>query len=541
MDSVTSAPVRDRTQRTSAKKNSRTLSRESSLRALNRAADAIDARPAFCIFLVVICFLAMAVAESHSRLLSNDEIYTVHIAQSPTVGRMLALSREIDLHPPLHYFLQRYALMLPFPRWFDARLPSILAGLVACLTIMAFVSRRLGPLFGVVAVVAMWFSQMLAFSWSNRPYMLWLVFLCLLLPARTVAVRLFRPWWSVPAVFLLALAMVMSHLIGVLCLGPFFMAEAYRAWRNRRIDWLLVLAFTLPMLVALGFHYQIAHLSKDAFPTQQMPSLALAIETYVVSLGTSLQVFGIILLLLLILFGPGAAVRSYATTRQHGIPFNMQERIILYGLLILPLFTLLAGSFIHVQFWTRYGAAALPAIAILAAAYTACCLPFARPMAFLIVLSGVVFSAFLILTDTPVQTNAWDNKGGRNPIPLATLDSSLPIVTASPMTFIEMSDREKPAIVNRVYYLTDIEQAKRFAHYTLFENEDKIRALLNLHSNAEPLITFLPEHHRFYVIGDYGAPQIWLLRCLAAWGLHLDYLGKYESSYESQDLYLVWH
>jgi len=94
-------------------------------------------------------------------------------------------------------------------------------------------------------------------------------------------------------------------------------------------------------------------------------------------------------------------------------------------------------------------------------------------------------------------------------------------------------------MARRVFYLTDREAALQYSHYTLFENEDKIRRLLQLPSQTEDLQKFLAEHPRFYVVGDYDRPEVWLLRKLAADGVPLDYLGKYESTYESTDLYLV--
>ena len=145
----------------------------------------------------------------------------------------------------------------------------------------------------------------------------------------------------------------------------------------------------------------------------------------------------------------------------------------------------------------------------------------------------------------PPQPDGGENPGladvGRQPIALSTLDASLPIVAASPMTFVEMSDRETEPIARRVFYLTDRDAALQYAHYTLFENEDKIRQMLHLPSQTEALAPFVAEHKRFYVVGPYGQPEVWLLRKLAAEGFVLDYLGKFQSTYESQDLYLVWH
>src|SRR5271169_6840335 len=38
-----------------------------------------------------------------SRPLDHDELYTFYIAQAPTLKQLLALTRTVDLHPPLSY------------------------------------------------------------------------------------------------------------------------------------------------------------------------------------------------------------------------------------------------------------------------------------------------------------------------------------------------------------------------------------------------------------------------------------------------------
>ena len=75
--------------------------------------------------------------------------------------------------------------------------------------------------------------------------------------------------------------------------------------------------------------------------------------------------------------------------------------------------------------------------------------------------------------------------------------------------------------------------AEQYAQYTLFENEGKIRNLLGLPSQTSDLKPFLSQHAQFYVVGNYAANEIWLLRKLAADGLTLKYLGKFQSTYDS--------
>jgi hypothetical protein len=505
-------------------------------------ADLLDRSTLVCVAIVVVCFLPLGILQAHSTLLTNDEVYTVHIAQAPSLRSMMAIAREVDLHPPLHYVAERFALELPAPRWLASRLPSILAGLVVCFALFRFAASRTSNLFGLVAVAAFWFGPVLDSMWVNRPYMLWMAWLCLLLLARDAAVRRNRSSWAVPVVFLLTLSMVMTHLIGIACIFPFLVAEFIRSRSRQRIDWPLTLALILPALAGLGFFYQLHHLSENVFPATQSPSLDMVAGIYRATFGNALLIVAGCALAVAVIFGPEAEFGrglNAAKVGQRRILFNVQDAALLVTLLILPFLLLAPAAVFHLQFWLRYTAAAMPGLSLLCAWMLARRLPRARVIAVMLVAAGMGYMAQRMVSETGPQGNAGIMDGGRMPIALASLDASLPIVAASPMTFVEMSDRESPGIARRVFYLTDRSAALKYSHYTLFENEDKIRRLLKLPSQTEPLSEFLPEHSKFYVVGDYDRPEVWLLRKLAADGMRLDYLGKFQSTYESSDLYLV--
>jgi hypothetical protein len=487
-------------------------------------------------------YFPLAVLEAHSKLLSNDEIYTLHIASAPSIRGMLSLSREIDLHPPLHYLTERLSLAAPLPRWLSARLPSIIAGFVVCLALFRFTQKRLGNLFGLIAVSAFWYTPALDFAWTNRPYMQWLAWLALLLLARDVAVQLPRPKWAVPAVLVIASAMVMTHLLGLVCLGPFWLAEGYRAYTRRRIDWPMMLALALPVLLGLGSYYQLHEVTKNSFPLDNLPSVALAESIYGGLIANTVTIVSgcfLGVMLLLRQKPKTGASPDYVQPVRTGQKFDRQDVLLLIALLCLPLFLLIPSGILHIQFWLRYGAAAAPAWAALTAWIVARRLPLARVTAVVLVAASVGYMVRQTVKESGPQGNGMLIQGGRYPIRLSALDPSLPIVAASPMTYVEMSDREKPEIARRVFYLTNHDGALKFAHYTLFENEDKIRRLLQLPSQTEALTPFLAEHATFYVVGDYNWSDVWLLRKLSADGMTLNYLGKFESTYESNDLYLV--
>jgi hypothetical protein len=507
-------------------------------------ANLLDSNRMVCVGVICACLVPLAVLESHSIPLGNDEIYTLHIAQQPTLRAMVALSREIDLHPPLHYVAQRIALHSDLPRWMASRLPSLLAALVACLAVFWWTAKRLGNLYGLAAVGMLWLTPVLDYAWDNRPYMLWIAWLCLLLVARDAAVRPMRTRWAVPMVFLLTFAMVMTHMIGVACIGPFLAAEYVRARRVGRADWALISAFTLPALGGLGFFYQASHFAKNSFPTVHLPSVYLAADLYNMVVGNTAWVISGCLMVGIIIFGREPRRLPMAATTNPDLRdsrLSKEELALVSTLLALPLALMLAADVLHVQFWVRYGLASTPAWAVLSVWMIARRLPAARIVAILLVIATTGYMVRRMILESPPRGNAGTIDGGRRPIPLRTLDPSLPIVAASPMTFVEMSDREPLQIAQRVFYLTDYAAALQYSHYTLFESEGKIRQLLNLPSQTEDFEKFFAEHPKFYIVGDYQRPEVWLLHKLAADGTNLDYLGKYESTYESDDLYLVTH
>lgn len=502
---------------------------------LNAIGDVLEEHRSVCWLLLVVLYVPVVLVEAHSHLLGNDEIYTVHIAQAPTLRHMLWMSRQIDLHPPLHYLLERATLHLDLPRWCAARLPAMVAGLVTTCVLFYFMACRLGNLFGLVSVTIFWFSSVRAFAWEGRPYMLWMCFLSLLLLSWERATTPRRRPASVLAVFCCSFLMISNHLFGIACLIPFALAEGYRFWKRRRPDFALWLALFTPALIGLAYFHPVHALGTNGFPTTQMPSLELINNMYIALVDN----FYFTISVCFVLVGYFAQVRKGEEQR----PFQLRtdEGILLYSLLLLPLAIVVAAAIAHVQFWYRYGACAILAIALLAPWNLYRRLRSAYPFAVLIVLFLIASTICAIVSDYPVQgTRSYGYKEtGREPIFLSQLDPSLPIVDASPMTFTEMSDRETPAIVDRVFYLTDRAEALRYSGYTLFETEERTRSILGLPSHTAPLNEFLATHSRFYLIATYTSRHDWLPRALADRGETIQYIGKFVSSYADDDLYFV--
>ncbi len=495
----------------------------------------MEKHPLYCIWVLVLIYAPLDVIEAHSHLMTNDEIYTWHIAQAPTLHRMLGMAREIDLHPPLHYLLQRWSLKLDLPRWLGSRLPNMIAGLITVIALFRLAAKHYGNTIGMTAAAAFICSPAIRYAWENRPYMILMCALTLLIYAWDEATSTDRTWRSVVCVLLCSVAMVSDHLIGVACLAPFAVGEAFRLYRRRRADWLLWLSLFTPSLLGLGLFYQIHHLRTNSFPVQNMPSFLLAWNTYGELLNDFF--FAASICILALAFMPNA--RETPSTRKQTL--RGEEVAMLWTLALLPMMTLIAGAILHIQFWRRYGFCAMIGVAILVPWMIANRTRVPKTLSvfiFFALIASVIEKASTEYTVVGSEV-AGMFQTGRVAMHLQDLDPSLPIVDASPMTYMEMSDREPADILSRVFYLTDYNAAMRYSGYTLFDNEDKIRGILELRTHVAKLRDFVVQHPKFYMVAAYPSTDDWLPRKLADSGVDLNYLGKFVSSYDNDDVFLV--
>ncbi len=513
------------------------IQRASSLFAnfIEAVAQWMERSPLQCMLVLVLIYTPLDVIEAHSHLLTNDEIYTWHIAQAPTLHRMLAMAREVDLHPPLHYLLQRWSLKLDLPRWLGSRLPNMIAGLVTVLVLFRFAAKHYGNALGMTAATAFIVSPAIRYAWENRPYMLLMCALMLLIYAWEQALSANRTWRSVLCVLCASTLMISDHLIGIACLVPFAVGEAVRLSRRRQADWPLWLALFTPSLLGVGLFYQLHHLSTNSFPVQSMPSFLMGWSMY----GELFHDFFFALSICIL----GVAVTPHARefSVMHKKLLRYEEIMMLWALALLPVLTLTAGAIFHIQFWRRYGFCSMIGVAALTPWLISTRSRFPRTLSvfiFFALIGSVIAKASTEWTVVGTYS-AGLFTAGRIPKHLQDLDPSLPIVDASPMTYMEMSDREPGEIVSRVYYLTDFKAAKRYSGYTLFDNEDKIRKILELHSNTAKLREFVAVHPTFYMVAAYPSYEDWLPRKLADSGANMNYLGKFVSSYDNDDIFLV--
>lgn len=500
----------------------------------------IERHHRLCMLLIVLLYVPMALVEAQAHPLRHDELFTWGISRAPTLSIMMQRIHAVDLNPPLSYMLERLSLMLPGPRWLLARLPSMAAGLLVSEMLFLIFARRLSNLFGVFALSIFWVSAYVEYSWQNRPYMLWLAALSVLLFAWQERAEAPHRRRMLGLMFVAATLAAASHFLAVLSLFPFVVAGFF-VGRRRSVDWPAMLAVGVPMVVALildlNASSQASSIRRVLYPAEFLPRIDTVGWMYVeMFLYFGIAVFACVMVraFLPVRHGPqiGYARASFPEARE----IVLFAGLTVQGLLVAIIFTIR-----QLAFFPRYGIASILGVAGLLTWFfyrrVARAAEIATLLAFAIVLATIARTAVdLFVFD--VNGNPGTDITAPRP-PLASSTGTLPIVAASGLTFVEMNDREAAGTRARTFYLFDHEAATRFAHATLFENERDVQEALGLHGNVMAYKTFLAQHPHFFVLGTYTYPEDWLLRKLDADGDVLIYRGKVRSTYKDDDLYEV--
>jgi len=520
-------------------------------RLLGVLADGLDRRPALCLTIILVTVIPFAVMKSHSTRLTGDEVYTLRIARQPTVSQMVYLSREIDLHPPLHYFTERAALATHLPIWLASRLPSILATALSMVILFFFVARGSGYLFGLFAACIFWFTPALEFAWLNRPYALWLCFLALTTLVYQHATERPRSSWLPFALFLSGSAMVLDYMAGLACLLPFFVAEATRTYRRRKIDFAIWIALILPCSAILLYLAPVSAFAANSFVPSYLHYFGILGNLYAGLMLQPLAILAACVLAAILIFmsnpraqedfaKPALPLSAEADTAA-GSSSSVSNVLIGCCILGLPLLLAVIAALRHNQFFSRYGACAAIGFSFLVPAFVFRYVRYSRAVATLMTVALLITAAVQCASANFEIQGIWRVHQAKDAIPLRldSLDPQLPIVVANAIGYTEMNERESAAVLTRTYYLYDRDSALKFSGSTVFENENKVAALMGFQSKTAPLRPFLAANRQFYMIASFTHPEEWLPRKLAASGATIKYLGKFESTYVDVDLYLV--
>jgi len=470
---------------------------------------------------LLIFYVALVAAANH-RHLWHDELYTFYIAQAPSLADLWN-DLNLDLNPPLIYLAARASMAALGNTALAVRLPSIVAFFGGSLCLYSLVERRMRPSYGLLSVLILWSTPAFDFATEARPYALMIGFFGLAMLSWQRAIELPRRRWPILTLALAVSGMMLSHLLAVVLLSPFFLAETVRSIRLRRLDWGVAAALLVPCGLPLLFLRIIAsYQSGNAFPHAFQAGPRKMASYYYWTLHPEgwvlLLAFCAALMVYLVDPRQSSARAKYADF----------ELAFVGGLLALPIIVNAAMMVSHGAFFTRYAAPTLFAYPLVLATLLAAFTHANRN-------SALVMGALMALY-TPAQHFV---KPLPPPPSFAQVHPELPLVAASGLTFLEM-DHEQPAeTVGRLYYLTDREYALRFAHATIFEGLPTIKRRFPIRSHVEPFRDFVRANRRFLVIGTPDYAEDWLLRYLLSIHAKLEFAGEFPSQSKDTQLFVV--
>ena len=471
----------------------------------------------------------------------HDEIYTWNIAQAPSLGALLHLTRTMDLNPPLSYLLTRTTFRLLGVGTLQTRLPEIAGFWLAVVCISLFVRRRAGNAFAILAGVILFVSRTTDPAIDGRPYGLMFGFGALMLvawQASTMAQeRGQRSHASDLLMGLAATALLLTHIFGLFLWAAIVAAEATYSAKCRRIEPVRLLALLLP-LAAISLYVPIFRLHAAAtFPPQFQAHLS---DIYAYFSDRTVRELKAIVFTVLVIAAVGGRPWFRPSSR---FVLTGPEWVAVVCFLLTPVLIIARLTHEHAAFFYRYGDAAMLGTAILFTVLL-CRLTANRPAAAL--LAAVIFLFF----SSRIQHTYMFVSQGRifrhteptivpfTPNPMAA--SNLPLVINSGLVFTEMNNHESPQFLDRAYYLTGGPVALHYTNATLFEGMPLAIAAFHLHGRVAPYPDFIRQHPHFYLLAnDYDYPEDWLLRKLKDDGAKMDLVAHVDDSYRDHNLYEI--
>jgi hypothetical protein len=517
-----------------------------------------------------------------SRPLDHDELYTFYIAQAPSLKQLLALTRTVDLHPPLSYVLIRTSFAIFGISAWACRLPSVLAFFLASAVLFWLVKRILSSVYATVALLFFWSVPFSYHADEARPYSLVLCFTALMLASwyRAIDDSDFAPTSSSRRFTLLALTaggfgLLLSHVLAVLPYCLFFAAEVVRFWIRRKTDWRLWLALLVPAISGITYLPLLHIHSGILFANDYRPTPLLIFTFYWDSVRT--LVIPLVAVAVLVALGPlfrQSTARDRRSENRLSPTTLYPLGCLLFGLCLVPLAVGILFARTGTAFFERYGIvifipiALIPALLLAlrthrnqtAGAAVALFLGvvlflntsgrfwlieqlgnFAPPQVVKYTLYAFALPQIIPQHVQP-RVPAHLQKALQEARPVTDLDSiesDLPLVANTGLTFLEIDRRGDAALTKRLYLLSDQQAAASVAHDTVFENYDRLLQVFPIRGKVAPYCAFVRAHSRFLVLGAYNHPQGWLLKKLDMEGADLRMIGTYDGITEEAQLYEV--
>lgn len=519
-----------------------------------------------------------------SRHLDHDELYTFYIAQAPTLRQLLALTRTVDLHPPLSYLLIRAAFAIFGVSSWSCRLPSVLAFFFTVALVFWLAKHILSPLYGIISVLFFWSVPFTYQADEARPYSVLLFFTTLMLVswyraiyAPDTKITTYDRGFALLTLAIGGFGVLLSHVLGVLPYAGFFAAELVRLSIRRKSDWGLWTALLAPAISGLTYLPLIRTHSGILFTDEYHATSMRIVSFYSWSirfLPIPLMLVALLACLWPMLRRPASQDQPQATPPAL-LPATFRPLgLLLCCLALIPLGIGILFARTGTAFFDRYGIVVIIPIALIPVLLLG--LRTQRNqmagVAVALVLSATLFlntsgKVWLIeqlgnlappgvarfalnalalppIIAEPVKPRVAPHlqKALDAAPPVSNLDAidpDLPLVANTGLTFLEIDRQGDAELTKRLYLLNNRQAATSIAHDTVFENYDRLTKVFPIRGKVEPYCAFISEHPRFLALGAYNHPQGWLLKKLDMDGADLHIVGTYAGITEEAQLYEV--
>ncbi len=518
---------------------------------MSRTSDFLDRHPWAAIALLMLIYLPSAFENSRKVLLWHDELFMYWISQAPSLRAMWIDLQTLDLNPPLGYLLTRLSFHLLGVNTLATRLPEILGFLVTLLAVFQFVRHRLGAAYGLFSAFLLMQSPVSALSVEARPYTLMLGCLGITLVGWQKVIEGGR-WRRAGLAFLFVgtLGMLLSHVFSVLPLAALILAEVYRQYSQRARDVPALLVLLIPVAAVVSYVPLLRNHAASIFPPSFQPDGEKIFQFYVASMDHAVLALIFTVLAVLALLGR----RQFLGLSRAGSGwfFSVAEWLLLLGLFLVPLALMTELMLTHGAFFDRYGAVETLAVVVLLSAVLARWTlregkvdgrPALVGVAVVILMTGQWLAIPEQLHGLRLLPTIANSEPPKEPCEAcgntAAINPTLPLVDASGLTFVEMNQRESPATLSRVFYLTDTSVSTEIAHANIFEHMSMVAERFHFRGHTENYDAFIAAHPHFFVFGTYDYPEDWLLRKLSADQADIRLLDEVDDDYVNREVYEV--
>ncbi len=489
-------------------------------------------------------FGALGIAKAFYKPFWLDEIMGVLIAKTSVSSDIWAICKSgADNQPPFYHYAMRSSVRLFGNDALGMRIPSIVGYILFCLSLYWFVGRRTSRLYGLIAMLLAGTTGCWEYATEARPYAL--VLACTGIAAvcwQSIALDKSRRFMLFALGLSLACAFSL-HYYSLLLLAPFLIAECFRSYKRRVLDFPVWLALTAPVLALIPYLPVIQATrvnSGIANPYYARPALygsflGYAFQFLAPSLVALIGIGCIYVLFRILVYSPQSQTRDgQISNREELIP----ELVLLFSLACVPILAIALSKFITHIFFNRYAIGSMFGIVALISIGMWLAFSGRKEPALSIAL---VLSAVLAHTAAGEMMQIRGERGHPiqaailRRIPADALRNDLPIVAAGPNEFMDLSYYGDRALRKRLFYLSSEESAKRILGFTFLERM-MIGSAPYFGTQVVDYNAFLNAHRSFYV---FGSPQWWLYPQLIRDGAQLQMLqgGPVDSQGGYADLF----